>query len=102
MKTIQELKNELKEAKRKAFLNAKSKQEVIEIWEEDKRVKIPKEVKRVFCWGCRSNYYNGIGASECWNLEKSKLCKRRIYPTLDSTEPDDVITLNCYTQEYHK
>jgi len=101
VKTIQELKQELRDAKITAFKNAKSQLDVLGIWRQDKRVKIPNQAKLFFCSGCRSNYYNGVGASECWCLNKAKLCKRRIYRSLNSTKPEEVITLNCYTQEYH-
>lgn len=103
MKSIQELKNELREAKEKAYKNAKTKKEVIEIWEQDKRSGIPKECKRLFCSGCRQNFYNcgGGGVKECWGLNKAKLKEREIYSTLNSIKPDKVITLSCYTQEYH-
>ena len=101
MKTIQELKNELKEVKKEAFKNAKNKQEVIDIWQQDKRSGIPKECKRLFCYGCRQNYYNGQGAEECWCLDGAKLKPRKIYQSLNSTQPDEVITLSCYTKKYH-
>ena len=101
MKTIQQLKAELKKAKREALKNAKTKQEVIDIWRQDKRIGIPKECKRLFCNGCRQNYYNGIGAKECWSLDSAKLKQRKIYRSLDSTQPDEVITLSCYTKKYH-
>lgn len=102
MKTIQELKNELKEAKKKAFGNAKTASEVVEIWNQDKRTKIPKECKKLFCRDCRQNYYNGTGAKECWNLDNAKLKEKLIYPTLNSKNPDKIITLSCFVKEYPK
>ena len=100
MKTIQQLKWELKQKIIERMENAKSREDVLQIWNEDKRMGIPKECKRMFCNGCRQNYYNGQGAKECWNLGSAKLKKRKIYKSLDSTKPEDVVTLNCYTQQY--
>ena len=102
METIQQLKNELKKAKKEAFHNAKTEREVIDIWNEDKRSKIPKECKRFFCCGCRQDFYNrgGGGAKECWSLGRAKLKLRKISRSLSSVKPDEVITLNCYIQEY--
>lgn len=100
MNKIAELKRQLKEEKKKAFENAKSCEDVVDIWKEDKRVKIPKEAKKLFCWGCRMNYYNGKGADECWSLNKAKLCKMKVYPSLDSTKPNEEYRLNCFVKKY--
>ena len=95
------MKNEIKNKIARAFKEAKTKQEVIDIWEQDKRVGVPTEAKRMFCSGCRQSWYNRHEEGGCMYLKKAKLKQRKIYPTLDSTKPDDVVTLNCYTQEYH-
>jgi hypothetical protein len=102
MKTIEQLKIELKQAKIEAYKNAKDASGVIAIWKQDKRTSIPKDIKRkFFCYGCRQNYYNGEGAKECWCLDTAKLRQRKIYRSLDSVKPEEVITLDCYTQQYH-
>jgi len=100
MNKIAELKRQLKEEKKKAFENAKSCSEVVDIWKEDKRVKIPNKAKRLFCFGCRNNYYNGVGADECWSLDKARLCKMKVYRSLDSTDSDEEYRLNCFIKEY--
>jgi len=102
METLEDLKIEiqkLKEAKEKMFLNCENKEEVIKLWEMDKRVKIPIEAKGKFCPGCRLNYYNEQNC--CWQKATAKLTKQRIYRDLNSTTPDEVITLNCYMQTSH-
>ena len=103
MNKVQELKRQLKAEKIKAFNEANSQDEVISAWNEDKRASVPKDCKKMFCAGCRNNFYNqgGGGAKECWSLEKAKLCKRKIYRSLDSVRPDEVITLSCFTKQYH-
>jgi len=98
---IKELKRQLKEEKKNAFENAKFCEDVVAIWEEDKRVKIPNRAKRLFCQGCRMNYYNGKGADECWSLGKAKLCKKKVYPSLDSVHANEEVRLNCFIKQYH-
>ena len=100
MKNFKELKKQIKHEIEKAFREAKNKNEVIKIWEQDKRVKIPKQAKNMFCIGCRQNYYNGTGAKECCSLNKAKLCKRKIYNNLNSIKPEEVITLDCFVKQY--
>jgi hypothetical protein len=102
MKSISQLKEDLKRAKQDSLDRAKSQQDVIGIWEQDKRVKIPNRAKKFFCIGCRNNYYNGCGASECWSLDKARLCRRKIYQSLDSRVPEEVVTLNCFVKEYRR
>lgn len=102
MKSIAQLKEDLKRAKQDAFDQAKSQEDVIGIWEQDKRVKIPNRAKNLFCDGCRNNYYNGIGADECWSLDKAKLCRCKIHQSLESRVPEEVVTLSCFVKEYHR
>ena len=79
-------------------------EEIIQKWKKDKRRKLSSVEKREFCAGCRQNFYNGnndLGVKECWSLKSAKLKEREIYRSLDSVEPDKVITLDCYTKQYH-
>lgn len=80
------------------------KSEIIEKWKKDKRRKITLAEKREFCYGCRQNFYNGnndMGIQECWFLKSGKLEERERYPSLSSIKPEKVITLNCFTKQYH-
>lgn len=61
---------------------------------------VPKADKLAMCKGCRENYYNGEGASECWSLKTAKVVKR--WRLGWWTRPDErgafteVVTLNCH------
>lgn len=101
MESIKELKSKLRFAREKAFRDARTKAEVIEIWEQDKRCGIPKSAKMLFCSGCRQNFYNGREEGDCWSLSKAKMKRRKIYASLDSTKPDKVVTLGCFVKQYH-
>lgn len=103
MNDISQLEKELKRKKQEALENANSKEDVIEIWKQDKRKSIPNNKKQFFCAGCRNNDYNfGLGgAKECWSLKSAKLKEREIYSSLDSIKPNKVITLSCFMKRYH-
>ena len=52
------------------------------------------------CSGCRSDYYNGQGANECWSYKSAKVCTR--FRIGWWTQPDKprafqkVTTLDCH------
>lgn len=79
------------------------KEIAISNWQKDKRRKVSNSDKQLFCSGCRQNFYNGhndLGIDECWSLDKAKLKKRELYLRVDSTETENIITLNCFVRKY--
>lgn len=79
----------------------RNKDDVIAVWEKDKRRKVADSDKQLFCRGCRMNHYNGQYAKQCWHLRGAKLKKREIYMSLHSVKPTAVVTLGCFIPEYH-
>lgn len=58
------------------------------------------DAKRALCSGCRDDYYNGQGASECWSLKTAEIVTRwRQGWWVDPTKPGafvEVETLSCH------
>lgn len=77
------------------------KQAVIDKWRKDKRRKISDSNKQLFCGGCRMNYYNGIGAKQCWHLAKAKPKDRKINMSLHEVKATEITTLKCFIPQYH-
>lgn len=51
------------------------------------------------CAGCRDNFYNGEGASECWAFKSAVVCNKVGHSSIHVANGPDTImekTLNCW------
>ncbi len=77
-----------------------NRQEVIDKWAKDRRKKVSDDNKRLFCAGCRKDWYNHNKSTGCMHLKKAKLKKREIYMTIHSISPSEITTLTCFIPRY--
>lgn len=56
---------------------------------------------KAMCVGCRDDYYNGLGAKECWSFQSAKVVTKTCVGTWDRPpylwNPQE--TLSCHSPE---
>ena len=87
----------LKDDRNKAFKDAKTKEDVIKLWENyGKCNHVPKSARKLFCKNCRDDWKNKKNKHffECPYLKNSKI-KERSFFLKEGEYPTKVITLSC-------